>query len=187
MDSGTGQGVGTLIVAGGKQERLGAVEATEEHSDDNEVATMIDGVKDGGEGCAVGSMGTDVVTGHFYLALDVAGGHQGSSDTGGVVREDALMTAMGAGRDPETTVANRAMDVGISSAKDDIATLLGVVLAAGMEELGLVGGSSLGAVVKMGAHLQGSGFEQGDAELEQLEHTWQMWSGSTSTILEAMG
>jgi len=42
----------------------------------------------------------------------------------------------------------------VSGTKDHIAALLRVALAAGVEELELVGGSSLGAIVKVGTCLQ---------------------------------
>jgi hypothetical protein len=150
MDNRAGQRVGVLFV-GGSNQRIGIVKTTEKNAGDDEVATTIDGIEDGGKGCATVGVGVDVVAAHVQLALDVAGGHQGGGDTWGVVREDVLVTTVGAGRDLKIAVPNGAMDVAVSSAEDDITALLGVVPTVGMEELELVGGSGLGAVVKMGA------------------------------------
>ena len=42
----------------------------------------------------------------------------------------------------------------VGGAKDNVAALLGVASTAGMEELQLAGGDSLGAIVEMGTCLQ---------------------------------
>ena len=65
------------------------------------------------------------------------------------------MATVGVGRYLKITVANGAMDVAVSCAKDDITALLAVVLATvSKEELKLVSGSCLGAIVEMGAYFQ---------------------------------
>ena len=77
--------------------------------------------------------GENVVARHFQLTLDVTGGHDSCSDTGGVIGEGMLVTTVGVGRYLKITVANGAMDVAISCAKDDITALLGVVATVSME------------------------------------------------------
>ena len=85
----------------------------------------IDGIEDGSEGGATVGVGEDVVACHFQLTLDVTGGHESCSDTGGVIGEDMLVTTVGVGRYLKITVANGAMDVAVSCAKDDITALFG--------------------------------------------------------------
>jgi hypothetical protein len=149
VNDGTRQRIDTLFVGGGEQ-GLGVVKATNEDARDNEVATAIDGVEDSGAGRATGCIGEDVVTSsQFLLTLDMAGGHQGSSNARRVVGENVGEAAMRVSRNLEIPVANRAMEMAVGGAKDDVARP-GAVWAVGMEELDLVGGSSLGAVVDMG-------------------------------------
>jgi hypothetical protein len=131
------------------------VKTTKEDTGDDEVAATIDGVEDGGEGCATGGIGEDVVAGHFQLTLDVAGGHQrDGGDARSVIREDVLVATMGISWKLEVAVANRTMDVAVGGTKDDITALVRIVATVGMEEFELVGGGGLGAVVKMGAYFQ---------------------------------
>jgi hypothetical protein len=66
-----------------------------------------------------------------------------------VVGENVGEAAMRVSRNLEIPVANRAMEMAVGGAKDDVARP-GAVWAVGMEELDLVGGSSLGAVIDMG-------------------------------------
>jgi hypothetical protein len=135
----TGQRIDTLVVGGGKQ-RLGVVETTDEDARDDEVATAIDGVEDSGEGCATGCIGEDVTTNQFLLTLDMAGGHQGSSNARRVIGEKVHEAAMGVSRNLEAPVANGAMEMAVRGAKDDVARP-GATWTVGMEELDLVSGS----------------------------------------------
>ena len=60
-------------------------------------------------------------------------GHESCSDTGGVIGEDMFVTTVGVGRYLKITVANGAMDVAVSCAKDAITALLGAVATVSME------------------------------------------------------
>jgi hypothetical protein len=133
---------------------MSVVEATKEDAGDDEVATAVDRVEDGGERGTTGGIGEDVVAGHFHLALNMAGRHQGSGNARGVIREDVLGATMGVAWDLEIAVADGAMDVAVGGAEDDIAALLGVVATVGVEELELVGRSGLGPVVEVGTYFQ---------------------------------
>ena len=66
-----------------------------------------------------------------------------------------LVTTMRVGPKLETAATDGTVDVPVSSVKDNITALLGATLTAGMEKVELVGGSGLGAIVKMGTCLQG--------------------------------
>ena len=156
VDDRTGQGIGVMFVSGSNV-GIGIVKATNENTWDDKVATTTDGIEDSVEGGATVGVGENVVARHLQLTLDVTGGHQSGSDTGGAIREGMLMTAVGVGRYLKITVANGAMDVAVSCAKDDITAFLGVVSTVGMEELKLVSGSGLGPLSRWARTSKGSG------------------------------
>ncbi len=66
-----------------------------------------------------------------------------------------FVATMGVSRDLKIPIAKGVMDMTIGGAEDDVAAFRGVMSTVSMKKLGLVGRSSLGAIVKMGADFKG--------------------------------